>query len=356
MSTPMQLTANRANAAHSTGPRTATGKARSSKNALRHGLGSALPVLPGESPRAWEDFRDGIVASLAPAGPLETELAGRVALSLWRLRRMAAYEAACVAAGIEDIAEESRRAAEKLDDLLVGLEAEHERPLPARLAMAEQELAKRRQSLERARGPLECLERLVGLPDDAPIDGGDAWAYFERLGGALPEGTAAPDPDDKTFLAAVGVPPEECDPDRAYDWEGWTVGMARRGQALLAQAGGLTAEQLLGRALGGLRYAVRKPEEEEREARRKVQDLRRRLKAQEERQRLLRVVPDGPTMDKVMRYEGHATRQMLQALHTLERLQAARAGAPVPAPAALDVTVYGEAPAAAVPLLEGPGA
>ena len=33
-----RLTANRANAAHSTGPRTRHGKARASRNALRHGL------------------------------------------------------------------------------------------------------------------------------------------------------------------------------------------------------------------------------------------------------------------------------------------------------------------------------
>ncbi len=36
-------------------------------------------------------------------------------------------------------------------------------------------------------------------------------------------------------------------------------------------------------------------------------------------------------------------RQLLQALHTLERLQKTRAGEDVPAPAALDVTVNGEA-------------
>lgn len=38
MLTPARLAANRANARRSTGPRTATGKARSSQNARRHGL------------------------------------------------------------------------------------------------------------------------------------------------------------------------------------------------------------------------------------------------------------------------------------------------------------------------------
>ncbi len=42
------------------------------------------------------------------------------------------------------------------------------------------------------------------------------------------------------------------------------------------------------------------------------------------------------------RYEAMLERSMLQALHELERLQAARQGASVPLPAAIDVNVIGE--------------
>ncbi len=41
--------ANRANARRSTGPRTAQGKARASKNALRHGLNAAAPEDAGDT-------------------------------------------------------------------------------------------------------------------------------------------------------------------------------------------------------------------------------------------------------------------------------------------------------------------
>ena len=45
---------NRANSAHSTGPRTEAGKQRSSLNALRHGLTARTAVLPTEDPEAYQ--------------------------------------------------------------------------------------------------------------------------------------------------------------------------------------------------------------------------------------------------------------------------------------------------------------
>ena len=100
MATPKQITANGANAAHSTGPKTPAGRARSSKNALRHGLRSDLPVLPGERAEDWQAHHDGILRSLAPAGTLEQCLAERVALCLWRPQRVAAYETGVTAVGL----------------------------------------------------------------------------------------------------------------------------------------------------------------------------------------------------------------------------------------------------------------
>ena len=44
MATERQIRANRANAQRSTGPRTAAGKLKSSRNAYRHGLSGAMPL------------------------------------------------------------------------------------------------------------------------------------------------------------------------------------------------------------------------------------------------------------------------------------------------------------------------
>ena len=77
------------------GPKTPQGKARLRHNPTRFGIHSADPVIPGiENLDEWRVHRDGVIASLAPVGSLETKLAERVALLLWRLNRVIAYEQA----------------------------------------------------------------------------------------------------------------------------------------------------------------------------------------------------------------------------------------------------------------------
>jgi hypothetical protein len=54
-----------------------------------------------------------------------------------------------------------------------------------------------------------------------------------------------------------------------------------------------------------------------------------------------RLLASAPETDRIARYEAHLSRQLAQALHELQRLQAARAGTPVPPPVVVDVTVSG---------------
>jgi hypothetical protein len=94
MSTPFKARASRANSALSTGLRTDAGKAHSSQNALTHGMTSSSALLPGESPQQWQEHREGVLMALGAKGALETALADRIALTLWRLRRLVACDAA----------------------------------------------------------------------------------------------------------------------------------------------------------------------------------------------------------------------------------------------------------------------
>jgi hypothetical protein len=89
-----QIAANRANALHSTGPKTPEGKAAVRHNALRHGLLARDVVLPDEDFDAFEDLRNRVRADLSPVGPIEELLADRVVSIMWRLGRSERAETA----------------------------------------------------------------------------------------------------------------------------------------------------------------------------------------------------------------------------------------------------------------------
>src|SRR5271170_6887358 len=84
---------NRANAQHSTGPRTDAGKQRSSQNALRHGLTARTPVLPSENPAAYEQHHRKFRDEYQPANATETQLVTELANVSWSLNRIPLLEA-----------------------------------------------------------------------------------------------------------------------------------------------------------------------------------------------------------------------------------------------------------------------
>ncbi len=93
MATTAQIAANHSNAAKSTGPLTKSGKARSSRNALRHGLTAEQVVISGEDPAAFEALRDDLYAHYQPADPVAEHLVEQVTTCIWRLRRVPEIEA-----------------------------------------------------------------------------------------------------------------------------------------------------------------------------------------------------------------------------------------------------------------------
>jgi hypothetical protein len=94
MTSERQKEANRANARHSTGPKTPEGKAVVRTNALRHGLFARDVVLPEEDAEDFEDLRNRVWANFSPEGPIEEFLVDRVVDIMWRLRRAKRAEAA----------------------------------------------------------------------------------------------------------------------------------------------------------------------------------------------------------------------------------------------------------------------
>jgi hypothetical protein len=86
---------NRANAQHSTGPVTPTGKLASSRNSLKHGLASGTLIIPGEDPAAFESLLETLLAEHQPANATEEILVHEMAQSFWLAQRALRLQNEC---------------------------------------------------------------------------------------------------------------------------------------------------------------------------------------------------------------------------------------------------------------------
>ena len=78
---------NRANAQHSTGPRSTEGKAASSQNAFKHGLYSKDLIVRGEDPAQLDALKADLRREHQPANTTEEILVNEMAEQFWRIRR-----------------------------------------------------------------------------------------------------------------------------------------------------------------------------------------------------------------------------------------------------------------------------
>ena len=92
MASDKQVSANRQNAAKSTGPITQNGKLQSRRNALRHGLTAATVVPAIEDTEEFERFAAAVKSDYQAASTVEHELVARLTSLLWRLRRSTLIE------------------------------------------------------------------------------------------------------------------------------------------------------------------------------------------------------------------------------------------------------------------------
>jgi hypothetical protein len=124
----------RANGAKSRGPVTPEGRAKSSRNSLRHGLSAKAILLPAESREQFQLLLDAHIQQFQPANAVEMDLVEAMAVARWRLRRIWAIETSL-------LDHELQRRAEDMDDEFTEMSAED------RLAWVFQKLADNNQSL-----------------------------------------------------------------------------------------------------------------------------------------------------------------------------------------------------------------
>ena len=92
--TAKQEQANQKNALNSTGPKTEAGKSIVAGNATKHGILSHRLILADESEEEFQCLFDSLCESLRPAGQLELVLVEKIAMNVWRQRRLVRAEQA----------------------------------------------------------------------------------------------------------------------------------------------------------------------------------------------------------------------------------------------------------------------
>src|SRR6267143_2438047 len=125
---------NRANAAHSTGPKTEAGKKRSSLNAYRHGLTGQTIILPAEDLDAYQAFTRTFFNDYKPLGTLEKQLVQSLADTSWRLNRVAALEHNLIALGFDEHSDSIPTEHPEAHAALVIIEAMREQARPLAVA------------------------------------------------------------------------------------------------------------------------------------------------------------------------------------------------------------------------------
>src|SRR5271169_3360002 len=102
MSTERQIAANRKNGNKSTGPRSAEGKAVSSRNALRSGIHAESAIIIGEDPDALAQLTESFYQDYQPQTAIECALLDNVIRDTWLLTRFSRIDAEIIDYEIED--------------------------------------------------------------------------------------------------------------------------------------------------------------------------------------------------------------------------------------------------------------
>jgi hypothetical protein len=102
MPTQIQIEANRRNAQHSTGPRTAEGKASCSMNALKSGIDAESSVIAGEDAAALAALAEQFYQDCQPQTAIESTLVDNIVRAAWLLRRFDRIDVEILKHMIED--------------------------------------------------------------------------------------------------------------------------------------------------------------------------------------------------------------------------------------------------------------
>jgi hypothetical protein len=157
MSTPNRIQINRANAQHSTGPKTPDGKKHSSLNALRHGLTGQIVVMPTEDLEAYQLHLKSFTDEYHPQGATEANLVQSLADTSWRLNRVAALETNLLTLGLTHTTPLVRAPQEIRDAMTIAAALDSQCKALSNLSMHSQRLSRQ---FERTVAQLRAIQKI----------------------------------------------------------------------------------------------------------------------------------------------------------------------------------------------------
>jgi hypothetical protein len=282
-------------------------------SALKHGVTAG--VLPHER-KAWQRHLEAVRAELQPVGAVEEALVERVALALWRLRRVAAWEAGLLADARDHVHETYSFSRSLAPD-----NPPHHRQAAAVNVLRQ---TMRHWPIDPLAGPLE----IVGEASGFILSERERIADLKRALAALddPAQLATLD-DDASGMAAIALIDGLDALEKAALAARWGIEPEKIGEIEL------TAEDFpILLELVGIERARAVLERQLRVTKLRVSLAERALEIyhQATAERQERARPDFDELAKLQRYEAHLERTLYRALHQLEALQARRRGEAAP--------------------------
>jgi len=277
-----------------TGPRTPSGKERSKRNALKHGIFSQAVVLKGESQAEFQSLLERLLDELQPEGALEGLLVEKLATLNWRYHRLLIAERAEIQESTEFLECDKENQQNEEAEKFVGREADLFDTHPGLISLIHNPAV-----LDR------CLELLTELREVVEKHG----LNHERDEGILEKIYGGSDVnhlhDDLRQQYTEWFETSEVPTEQAQQLGYATPEKCKQCVLLLI---GLEIDYLKG---------FRKHRDTIEANRMKLEKLRRN-------------VPESPKLDRLLRYEASLERAFDRTLTQLERWQRMRRGQPVP--------------------------
>ncbi len=285
------------------GPRTPQGKENSKYNALKHGIFSKVVLLKDEPRAEYRALLKGLREHFQPVGTPEEVLVEKLAMFLWRHRRLVATERAEIQKSTQFIEwDRQNRQQEEAEEIASS-------PLSEMLEDNSGWIRKIQNPdvLER------CLELLAELRQGIEIHGFEPERDTSILG--------------KIYGRGGGIHLRETLYDAYETWHGTSNASEEERQREGYASPEQCKENILREIDNEIRYLKR------------YQRAQTSIDAERaELESLRRLVPESPALDRILRYEASLERAFDRTLNRLERLQRMRLGQPVLPPVKVELS------------------